>query len=146
MLKIIFQKNAFFLLIAIAATWGCSADPKSPTAGGGSPPDPNASFSRVQMEIFTPHCAVEGCHAPPTQQGLDLRDGHAYDNVVGVPAKESAKVRIAPGHPEDSYLVDKIRGAAGIDGARMPASGPPYLTDQQIQLIVDWVRRGAPKD
>jgi hypothetical protein len=55
-------------------------------------------------------------------------------------------MRIAPGDPSNSYLVQKIEGASGIVGVRMPANGPPYLTDGQISIIRRWVEIGAPNN
>ena len=52
--------------------------------------------------------------------------------------------RVAPGDPTNSYLYRKITGV-GITGDRMPQGGP-YLSDAQIALVRDWIRRGAPND
>jgi hypothetical protein len=53
-------------------------------------------------------------------------------------------LRIAPSDPANSYLYRKVIGS-GITGDRMPQGGP-FLTDAQIKLIRDWIRRGAPND
>jgi len=45
---------------------------------------------------------------------------------------------------DESSYSGKITGA-GITGDRMPQGGP-YLTDAQIKLVRDWIRRGAPND
>ncbi len=124
---------------------GCGKQKETPT-GPSSPPDPTATFTRVQREVFTPSCALSGCHAGAApQQGMSLEAGKAYGNVVGVPAVESSLLRVSPGLSEESYLVVKIRGDASIVGNRMPLGGP-YLAPDKIQLVVDWVRRGAPND
>lgn len=136
-----------FLALAAAALVGCGADPKSPTdPGGGGEPDPTATFARVQAEIFTPSCARSGCHGGSSPaQGMNLSAGSAYAAIVNVTARQSTKKRIAPGDPAGSYLLDKIRGAAGITGSRMPLGGPD-LDDAKITLVEDWIRRGAPND
>ena len=54
--------------------------------------------------------------------------------------------RVAPGDPERSYLILKLRGAPEITGQRMPLDGPPYLTPGQIDGIAAWIRAGAPND
>jgi len=120
--------------------------PTDPGGGTSEPIDPTATFTRVQTEIFTPSCAVIGCHHPIGQQsGLVLAAGSAYANIVGVASVEnSALRRIAPGDPANSYLFRKITGA-GITGDRMPQASP-VLTDDQIKLVRDWIRRGAPND
>ena len=49
---------------------------------------------------------------------------------------------IVPGKGADSLLVKKLRGAAGIDGQRMPLGKPP-LPDAQIATIAKWIDQGA---
>jgi hypothetical protein len=114
--------------------------------GGGEPVDPSATFTRVQNEIFTPTCARIGCHDTIGQQSqMILVAGRAYEQTVNRPSVEMPSLlRVAPGDPSNSYLYRKITGA-GITGDRMPQSLPP-LTDAQIKLVRDWIRRGAPND
>jgi hypothetical protein len=118
------------------------------TAPGGGPPpvDPTATFTRVQNGIFTPTCAALGCHdLLGRRQNLVLAAGSAYGQIVGVPSEQMPALRrIAAGDPANSYLYRKITGA-GITGDRMPQGQAP-LTDAQINLIRDWIRRGAPND
>jgi len=131
---------ALGLSVALAAC-GTRKSPTEPDDG----PDPTATFTRVQAEIFTPSCALSGCHAGPNPQlGMDLAAGRSYSNIVNVRAVESTRLRIAPGDAEASYLVSKVRGDATITGSRMPPGGA--LPPDQVQLLVDWVRRGAPND
>jgi hypothetical protein len=74
-----------------------------------------------------------------------LTAGRAYANIVNVPSVEMPSLmRIAPNDPPNSYLYRKITGA-GITGDRMPQSLPP-LSDAQISLVRNWIRRGAPND
>lgn len=136
------------LLAAVAglglATAACGS-PKSPVEPD-TPPDPSATFTRVQQQVFTPSCAFSGCHggsAPQVQ--LDLTAGRSYASIVGVRSVESTRLRIAPGDPSGSYLVSKIKGDATISGSRMPLGGDALPADK-VQLVVDWVRRGAPND
>jgi hypothetical protein len=131
------------LAVALAAA-GCGTR-KSPTEPADAP-DPTATFSRVQAQIFTPSCALSGCHAGAAPMlRLDLGAGKAYAQIVGVRSTESARVRIAPGDPAGSYMVSKVQGDATIAGSRMPFGGP-YLPPDKEKLLVDWVRRGAPND
>ena len=113
---------------------------------GGEPIDPTATFTRVQSEIFTPTCANIGCHDPLGQQSqLILSAGRAYEQTVSRSSVEMPNLlRVAPGNPDNSYLYRKITGA-GITGDRMPQGRPP-LSDAQIRLVRDWIRRGAPND
>ncbi|MDD5563804.1 MAG: hypothetical protein PHQ91_08835 [Thermoanaerobaculaceae bacterium] len=111
-----------------------------------TPPDPNATFTRVQNEVFTGNCAIAGCHAAlGAREGMNLSAGAAYANIVRVPSLERPDLsRIEPGDPDRSYLVKKLRGDPDITGLRMPDGGT--LSPAQIQLVIDWTRRGAPND
>jgi len=136
------------ILVCILFLAGCGKLKELPTepGGGGEPIDPTATFSRIQTEIFSPTCAAIGCHDPlGRQQGMILASGRAYAMIVGVQSTEMPSLhRIEPGDPANSYLYRKILGV-GITGDRMPQGGP-YLSDAQIKLIRDWIRRGAPND
>lgn len=52
-----------------------------------------------------------------------------------------ALLRVAPGDPDSSYLVQKIEGSAAV-GARMPIGRPP-LDAEAITLIRQWIAAGA---
>lgn len=142
------RSGPLVLSLVLFAAFGCGKlkEPTAPGAGGGDPIDPTATFTRVQNEIFTPTCAAIGCHDPLGQQEQQvLSPGRAYANTVNVRSIEMpGLVRVAPGDPNNSYLYRKVTGA-GITGDRMPQGGP-FLTDAQIKLIRDWIRRGAPND
>ncbi|HXG57871.1 MAG TPA: hypothetical protein VNL91_02520 [Thermoanaerobaculia bacterium] len=136
--------------IAVAAAFlltSCGQLAELPTdPAGGDPIDPTATFTRVQNEIFTPNCTAVGCHDRlGRQQGMILVAGSSYANTVDVPSSEMPSLmRVRPGDPNNSYLYRKIAGS-GITGDRMPLGGP-YLSDAQIRLVRDWIRRGAPND
>jgi hypothetical protein len=131
---------------AALAAAACGTPKDLPTAPDGGTPDPTATLSRLQAEIFSPTCALAGCHASAAPQlGLDLAPGRTYSNVVSVRSAQAGNLnRIEPFNPDSSYLVWKIRGDPGITDSRMPQGGT--LSAEEIQLIVDWVRRGAPND
>jgi hypothetical protein len=139
------MRSCLILTLLILTGCGELKTPSEPV-GGGDPIDPSATFTRVQTEIFTPTCANIGCHNPVGQQSqLVLTAGQAYGNIVNVSSVEMPQLRrIQPGDPASSYLYRKITGA-GITGDRMPQSLPP-LSDAQIKLVRDWIRRGAPND
>jgi hypothetical protein len=109
-------------------------------------PNPSATLARVQAVVFTPNCAVAGCHsALAPQQGMSLAAGAAYGSIVRVPSVEFPGLsRVEPGSPDRSYLVKKLRGDPGITGVRMPDGST--LTPDEIQLVIDWVTRGAPNN
>jgi hypothetical protein len=139
------MRASLLAVLLLAAGCGELSTPTDPV-GGGPPIDPNATFTRVQNEIFTPSCAQIGCHDSIGRQSqLVLTQGNAYANIVNVSSVEMPSLRrIAPGDAPNSYLYRKITGA-GITGDRMPQGGPP-LSDAQVSLVRDWIRRGAPND
>jgi len=49
---------------------------------------------------------------------------------------------VVPGDPTNSYLVQKLMGAAAITGARMPLGGP-YLDDATTAQVAAWIAAGA---
>jgi mono/diheme cytochrome c family protein len=102
------------------------------------------TLTQVQADIFTPICSV--CHTGigaslPGSQNLSA--GHSYASLVNVSSLEVPSLkRIAPGDPDNSYLVLKIQGSPGIVGVQMPASGGP-LSDAQIAEVRAWIAAGA---
>jgi hypothetical protein len=135
-------------LIPLLTLLAACGELKSPTDPGTGPEpiDPTATFTRVQNEVFTPSCALIGCHDTIGQQSqMVLTPGRAYTNTVNVTSVEMPSLRrVQPNDPTSSYLYRKITGA-GITGERMPLQLPP-LPDDKIRLVRDWIRRGAPND
>jgi methionine-rich copper-binding protein CopC len=114
-----------------------------PATPGSAPNAPlTATFQSIQDNVFTPICTH--CHSgAAAPQGLQLDAGHSYALLVGVPSSEASGVqRVKPGDPGNSYLVQKLEGASGIVGARMPFGGP-YLPQSTIDIIRQWITDGA---
>ena len=105
-------------------------------------PQLEATLTNIQNTIFTPSCATSGCHSgnnPP--DGLLLTAGNSFSNIVAVDAVQMNLKRVNPGNPDDSYLLRKVKGV-GIVADRMPLGGP-FLSDDQIELIEQWILDGA---
>ena len=78
--------------------------------------------------------------------GFDLNPTGAYEQMVNAPSRgKPGAIRVIPGDPDNSYLVQKLEGNASIVGRRMPINGPPYLSDGQIKIIRRWIAIGAPR-
>lgn len=139
-----------FLAAACLVSTGCGDEKALPTDPGGPGPGPSplATFTRVQSEVFTPKCALSGCHLGPAslaQEGLVLSSGVAYDSIVMVRANQNSSIfRVTPGDPANSYLWRKITPGQPIIGDRMPQTGS--ITEAERQLLTDWILRGAPRD
>lgn len=136
-------------LFAAALLVGCGGTvrtPTEPTSGG--PTVQALTFSQIQTSIFTPTCAKSACHSSATATGgLVLEAGRAYVSIVGRPSQEEPQLEyVRPGSPDASYLLEKVRGDAGISGSRMPQDGPPFLSAQQIAGIAAWIQAGAPNN
>ena len=142
----VFRRASRAAAVALLLAAGACRDTATETVGPAAPPDPSATFTRVQREVFTPSCALAGCHAAPAPKvALVLEAGKSYASLVGVVSAETSLLRVMAGLPNDSYLVVKLRADAAIVGDRMPPGAPP-VSAGQLQLVVDWIRRGAPND
>lgn len=104
---------------------------------GGTPPEP--TFSNVQS-IFNSSCATSGCHDSSTEQnGVNLTSYGDVMNSVGQQYGENVvQAEDAAGSP----LVDKIESSNPEFGQRMPPNGP-YLSNDDIDLIKEWINEGA---
>ena len=108
-------------------------------------PTPTGPLASIQTGIFTPRCATQdGCHRGVSAAGgLDLTAAHAYENLVNAKAtRRPDRLRVSPGHPESSYLVERLTAAG--DTPQMPMGGTP-LTPQEEEQIRSWIRSGAPR-
>lgn len=133
-------------LLAAGACGGGSNSPTAPTpppGGGGGGGSTTVTLGTVQSQIFSARCTT--CHSGAgAAAGLDLSAGSAHAALVNVASTDKAgAVRVIPGDPDGSYLVQKLRGDAGIVGLRMPRNGPPFLSDDQINLVRQWIQQGA---
>ena len=101
------------------------------------------TFDEIQTNVFTPTCATAGCHqGAGAPQGLRLEEGMSFDLLVNVASNEvPTLLRVEPGNPDDSYLVQKIEGTAAV-GGRMPLGRPP-LDQATIDGVRQWIADGA---
>jgi len=105
------------------------------------------SFAGDVQPILTAHCASTGCHGGASpKQGLDLAAGHAFASLSNTKAAECSdgRLRVAPGQPSDSYLMDKLLGVDLCLGTSMPKQ--KALTSQEIETISNWICAGAPSN
>ncbi len=102
---------------------------------------------RTVQQIFTQSCALPTCHSPIARQGglvLDTEDV-SYANLINqavtyADASTAGQMRVVPGDPGASFLIQKLKGTA--PGDQMPQAGQP-LSKGTIKLIEKWIRRGA---
>ena len=113
---------------------------------GGAP----VSFKNQILPIFQDSCAKLGCHSGLRPKGrLNLEDDVAWPSLVGVDSVQCSvtttpRKRVVAGNSARSYLVHKLIGEDVCgETDRMPADGPPYLTDDESALIARWIDEGA---
>jgi hypothetical protein len=119
-----------------------SSTSSSSSPSASAPTALSADFQSIQDNVFTPICTV--CHSgADAPEGLQLDAAHSYALLVGVPSTEvPGTLRVKPGDPTDSYLIQKLQGSSGIVGAQMPYGGP-YLPQSTIDIIEQWISAGA---
>lgn len=146
----------FLLATALAlGTFACGE--AADTADGGSPcdaPEPALDGEAGLLAcVFLPGCAIASCHGPATARLRPVIEAPAVDGepstvceaLVGVESRDApGRVLVAPGDPAGSYLLDKLAGAAGIAGDRMPPGGGPGLSAGQLAAVRAWIAAGAP--
>jgi hypothetical protein len=149
------RRFAFFgVFIAVAALVAACDEKLSDIAG----PSPNLqpTFSSIQREIFettdaSGRAACTQCHTNAGGRtpsgGMNLSHDVAYASLVDVASRGKAgAVRVIPGDPDHSYILQKLEGTPAIVGERMPRTGGPYLTEGQISIIRRWIETGAKND
>lgn len=148
--SVAFRALAGAAIVAAAVAAGGCDEKLSDIAG--PTPGLEPTFSAIQREIFssTSRTGCTNCHTNQGRNpagGLNLLGDAAYASLVGVASRaKPTATRVAPGDPDNSYLLQKLEGASGIVGLRMPFNGPPYLTEGQILIIRRWIQLGAKND
>jgi hypothetical protein len=108
------------------------------------PTGATASLPNDVQPIFTTSCVkANSCHGATMAHKLDLRDGMAYAELVGVESLCADKRKlVTPSKPEESYLLNKLTAKGMCDGDRMP-KGAAALTADKIATITKWICGGA---
>jgi hypothetical protein len=110
-------------------------------------------FSEIQTTIINPQCTK--CHYDSTLSrwaNLDLSARNSYYQLTHHKISMDAphyKALIVPGFPDSSFLIEKLSdntlSPTNPMGTRMPQGSPP-LTENEINIIRSWIKRGAPND
>ncbi len=100
-----------------------------------------SEFTSIQANVLTPLCTT--CHSGAAAPlGLRLNEGVSYALLVNAPSTEvPSLLRVDPGNPDNSYLIQKLEGTAAV-GARMPLGGSP-LPPETIAVVRQWILEGA---
>ncbi|MDG2303541.1 MAG: PQQ-binding-like beta-propeller repeat protein [Candidatus Binatia bacterium] len=126
---------------------GDDGPPTPPTA---TPAPANTTFTSIYSDIFvSAGCAGGSCHGSGAGELSFASQAVAYDELVGVDAEgpeciENGGLRVDPGNPDNSLLMNKINGGDVVCGTNMPITG--MLEPDQIDRIRTWIADGAAND
>src|SRR5437588_7329403 len=107
-----------------------------PLVAGGGSASLEPTLASIQANVFSVNCAFSGCHGGGTVPfGLRLDPGFSAGNLINVPSpRDPNLIRVIPGNPDGSFLIQKLEGSEGLHGDRMP-DRRPYLTTSTIKAI-----------
>ena len=124
-------------------------------AGSASPGEP--TWTAVYRDVLqTPGCSGgPTCHASTIAGQLQWSTpAQAYAALVSAPAmgaggagmrcSDTGLLRVAPGDPDASLLVQKLEAATPVCGQHMPPGG--MLRPEQLQQLRQWILAGAKND
>lgn len=160
-----------WLMVATCALFiaGCDAPPYIPpkeeadtlvttdgdTAVDGTDTTPNCDIepklSSISAKYFQLSCVFGGCHEAASQEGdLNLDAASLHSVFVNVPAADKkagprGKLRVVPGDPDASFLVQKLEGTQARDeGGIMPdGTDEPIDPECRIKMVRQWILDGA---
>jgi len=98
-------------------------------------PDDPLTYADI-APILVGRCAK--CHSANGLMGRPP-EGYRLDSLAAT-LDASDRARVVPGNPGSSELVRRIRG---VSRPRMPFDGPPWLRDEDMRLIEQWIAQGA---
>jgi uncharacterized membrane protein len=98
-------------------------------------PDDPLTYADI-APLLVGRCAK--CHSANGLMGPPP-EGYRLDSLPAT-LDASDRARVVPGNPGSSELVRRIRG---VSRPRMPFDGPPYLGDEEMRLIEQWIAQGA---
>jgi len=144
----VFNRNLLTPMVVVVLAFGVGGCPTDP------PGDPNdmmvdeVSFAADIAPVFQSRCA--GCHQPDgfaSQSGIDvdLRTEAPFEGLFADAMSAAGRKLIVPGDPDASFLFEKVSQTDPSAGERMPLFGAP-LSDEQIELLRDWIAAGAPQN
>lgn len=144
--------RVLMLLVGAAVFAGTAACDEALSDLTGPTPNLEPTFSSIQQEIFNTtdssgRLACVNCHNGNAFVPGNFTTGNAYAALVGrASVQRPGLLRVAPGDPDNSYMVRKLEGGPDIGGVRMPRGTGPYLTDGQMLVIRRWIAQGAAND
>ncbi len=120
---------------------GPTVDPSNTVSNqGGGKPRGEIQGRMQQLDVFSIFSAkCQKCHGPDSQKG-----GIQLMPLEMVFSGSEKHWVVLKGDPANSELVKRIQLDAGHDDIMPPEGGP--LSEAEIEVIVEWVKSGAPTD
>lgn len=112
-----------------------------------SDPEHDVSFTEDVLPLFERPGSEGGCscHSDMSRRPVGIEvSGFNLSNYEKLMrgGNQSGRDIVVPGDPCASILVQKVSSAPPF-GARMPSSGPPYMSPAERLLLSDWIAEGA---
>lgn len=142
-----FKSLLLVTICSLALVLGSCGDNSTGTSGGNGDSDNGdtgeeeplePTFNNVQ-EIFSESCEGSNCHINNSRSGVRL---NSYENVTSSEGAQYGELVVQENDADGSPLVDKIESDNPEYGERMPPGGP-FLSDDEIDLIKEWINDGA---
>lgn len=95
-------------------------------------------FSREIRPILSENCFF--CHGPDEKK---REAGLRLDEEAGAKANHDGVTAIVPGHPEKSALLERIL-STDPDEVMPPPKQHKTISAEQVALLTEWIRQGAP--
>jgi len=121
-----------------------AGDKGTPGGVNQSCPVPPPTFTADIRPLALAKCT--GCHTGGGASAGFSAD--VYTSWLANSTQVPSMKRVNPGSTATSYVWHKLSGTQGTvggSGLRMPRSGPPYLSAQEMQLVESWILAGAPQ-
>jgi hypothetical protein len=128
---------ALFAAAGAGLAAGCGGDGVAPSLA--------PRLSEIEAQVFSRSCVFSACHGPTgPEQGLSLAPP-VFARIVDQPASEAPdRLRVAPGDPDGSYLLEKLERRQPLVGQQMPPGQP--LDPPVLAAIRQWIVAGAADD
>ena len=124
-----YQPLALTIVIVLAALASATAQETARDIDG------NRFFSDKIEPLLKRHCLECHSHAAEEMEG-----GLTLDSRIGWVTGGDRGPAIVPGKPVESLLIKAVR--RGDEDLQMPPD--EKLSDKEIELLVEWIKRGAP--
>ena len=109
-------------------------------------PECEPSLESIRSKIFAESCTQPTCHgAVESAAALNLEDPNLEAQLIGIGAGTcDGRIRVVPGSPDESLLVEKLANDTPSCGDRMPIIGA--LSAAEIACVRDWIATLKPSD